>query len=151
MELCRKSVNRCLRKDPTSRKLQDLQVKLGLALNNVSTKMKFPSIRMNNQANQNNLGLQWQWDSEMDQYESFKTCVGDYEHDLLSRKMKCRYNHHNSPFLTIAPLKEEMLSLVPKVSIFREALYDSEIERLKQDAHHLVRKCSTVYEIPFLK
>ena len=38
----------------------------------------------------------------------------------------------------IAPLKEEVLSLVPKVSIFREALYHSEIELLKADAHDAV-------------
>ena len=74
----------------------------------------------------------------MDHWESFHTCAGDYRDEWASRNLKCRYNHHNSPFLIIAPLKEEMLSLVPKVSIFRDALYDIEIELLKTDAHKLV-------------
>ena len=39
----------------------------------------------------------------------------------------------------IAPLKEEMLSLEPKVSIFREAVHDSEIDLLIADAYELVR------------
>jgi hypothetical protein len=33
-----------------------------------------------------------------------------------------------------------MLSLMPKVSVFREAVYDSEIEHLKADASSLVGK-----------
>lgn len=61
--------------------------------------------------------------------------------------MKCRYNHHNSPFLIIAPLKEEMLSLVPKVSVFRNALYDTEIELLKMDASGLVATYFSLYFI----
>ena len=67
-------------------------------------------------------------------YMSWKTCAGDYENEISSRNLKCRYNHHNSPFLLIAPLKEEILSLVPKLSIFRDAVYDSEIELLKTNA-----------------
>lgn len=83
--------------------------------------------------------IQWGSDThQYDQWESFNTCAGDYEAEVARRNLKCRYNHHNSPFLIIAPLKEEMLSLTPKVSIFREVLYDSEIELLKAEAHTLV-------------
>lgn len=66
-------------------------------------------------------------------------CAGDYDDEIASRNLKCRYNYHNSPFLAIAPLKEEMLSLNPKVSLFREAVYDSEIELLKAEASDMVK------------
>ena len=85
-----------------------------------------------------NYYLQWQHTVEIDEWESFKTCADDYDSGMAFRKLRCRYNHHNSPFLTIAPLKEEMLSLVPKISIFREAISDSEIELLKFKAHDKV-------------
>ena len=65
----------------------------------------------------------------------FKICAADYDHEMAYRNLKCRYKHHRSPFLTIAPLKEEELSRVPYISIFREVLYDSEIERLKAEAY----------------
>lgn len=72
------------------------------------------------------------------QWDSCNTCAGDYELEILSRNMKCHYNHHNSPFLTIAPLKEELILLNPRVTIFREVLYDSEIERLIMDSYEKV-------------
>ena len=69
------------------------------------------------------------------EWESFKTCAGDYDTELAHRNFRCVYNHHNSPYFTIAPLKEEILSIVPKISLFREAIYESEIELLKFDAY----------------
>ena len=65
-------------------------------------------------------------------------CAGDYDHEDAYRNMSCRYNHHHSPFLTIAPLKEEIISSIPYIAIFREVLYDSEIERLKAEAYNQV-------------
>ena len=57
---------------------------------------------------------------------------------MSKRNMICRYNHKNSPFLTIAPLKEEVILLNPRVTLFREAIYDSEIERVITDAYDKV-------------
>ena len=75
---------------------------------------------------------------EEDEWESFNTCAGDYDTELAYRNVRCIYNHHNSPYLTIAPLKEEILSIVPKISLFRQAVYDSEIDLLKFDAYNKV-------------
>ena len=84
------------------------------------------------------ISTQWRDISEYNQWQSFKICAGDYEYELASRKMTCRYNHRNSPFLTIAPLKEEIISLAPQISVFREVVYDSEIEQLKRDSYNKV-------------
>ncbi|XP_065202612.1 prolyl 4-hydroxylase subunit alpha-1-like [Planococcus citri] len=46
--------------------------------------------------------------------------------------LRCRYNHKNSYYLKIAPLKEEILSLIPHISLYRDVLYDSEIKFLKE-------------------
>ena len=67
-------------------------------------------------------------------------CAGDYDHEYLSRNITCRYNHHHSPFLTIAPLKEEIISQIPLVTVFRDVLFDSEIEGLKNDAYNKVNE-----------
>ncbi|XP_065202589.1 prolyl 4-hydroxylase subunit alpha-2-like [Planococcus citri] len=48
--------------------------------------------------------------------------------------LKCKYNRENSAFLKLAPLKEEEVSHYPKVLLYHEVLYDSEIETLKAEA-----------------
>lgn len=54
--------------------------------------------------------------------------------------LRCEYNFKNSPFLTIAPLKEELLSSNPKIVLFHDVIYDSEIEKLVKEAARKVRR-----------
>ncbi|TDG42430.1 hypothetical protein AWZ03_011151 [Drosophila navojoa] len=44
--------------------------------------------------------------------------------------LHCRYNNWMTPFLRIAPLKLEELSLDPLIVLYHEAIYNSEIEAL---------------------
>ncbi|XP_055381326.1 uncharacterized protein LOC129611927 [Condylostylus longicornis] len=50
------------------------------------------------------------------------------------RKLKCFYTDNNIPYLKIGPLKCEEAFLEPKVLIFYDILYDSEIEQIKMMA-----------------
>ena len=60
-------------------------------------------------------------------------CRGKHNETLevARSNLKCRYNQENSAFLKIAPLKEEELYDDPKILLYRDVLYDSEIEKLK--------------------
>lgn len=49
-------------------------------------------------------------------------------------KLKCRYVTNKSPFLKIAPLKLEEASLTPYIVVYRDVIYDGEIELIKQMA-----------------
>ncbi|XP_065202588.1 prolyl 4-hydroxylase subunit alpha-2-like isoform X2 [Planococcus citri] len=51
----------------------------------------------------------------------------------ITSTLKCRYNHENSAFLKIAPLKEEEIYHHPKVLLYRDIVYDSEIETIKAE------------------
>lgn len=44
--------------------------------------------------------------------------------------LHCRYNNFMTPFLRIAPLKMEELSLDPLILLYHKAIYNSEIESL---------------------
>lgn len=50
-------------------------------------------------------------------------------------KLKCRYVHHNKPFLRIAPFKVEEAFLGPNLYIFHDVMSDNEIETVKRLAH----------------
>lgn len=53
----------------------------------------------------------------------------------LSSKLRCRYTNNNkNPLLLIAPLKEEEAYLSPRILLYREVLYDNEIEIIKRMA-----------------
>ncbi|XP_014293971.1 prolyl 4-hydroxylase subunit alpha-2 [Halyomorpha halys] len=52
----------------------------------------------------------------------------------ITSKLKCRYVTNGIPFLKLAPLKEEEAYLNPRIILFREAMYDSEIEVIKKMA-----------------
>lgn len=57
-----------------------------------------------------------------------------------SSKLRCRYtNNNNNPFLIIAPLKEEEAFLSPRIILYRDVLYDNEIEVIKRMAQPRVR------------
>lgn len=44
------------------------------------------------------------------------------------KKLKCRYNRWNSPFLRIAPLKEEELLSKPKILLYHQVVRELEAE-----------------------
>lgn len=53
----------------------------------------------------------------------------------ISSRLRCRYTHNNkNPLLLIAPLKEEEAYLSPRIVLYRDVLYDSEIETIKRMA-----------------
>lgn len=58
----------------------------------------------------------------------------------LMAPLRCRYTTNNSPFLRIAPLKLEEASLDPYIVTYTDALYDSEIEKIKELAQPRVSK-----------
>ncbi|KAH8286888.1 hypothetical protein KR018_006931, partial [Drosophila ironensis] len=47
----------------------------------------------------------------------------------------CKYNSERTPFLKIAPLKEETISQDPYIAMFHEVLYGDEIFKLKQQVN----------------
>lgn len=58
----------------------------------------------------------------------------------ISSQLRCRYtNNNNNPFLIIAPLKEEEAFLSPRIILYRDVLYDNEIEVIKRMAQPRVR------------
>ncbi|XP_065216607.1 prolyl 4-hydroxylase subunit alpha-2-like [Planococcus citri] len=63
--------------------------------------------------------------------ESNKLCRGDYKQFLPAQNLRCRYNHENSAFLKIAPVKEEELYDHPKILLYHNVVYESEINTIK--------------------
>lgn len=58
----------------------------------------------------------------------------------ISSKLRCRYtNNNNNPLLIIAPLKEEEAFLSPRIVLYRDVLYDNEIDVIKRMAQPRVR------------
>ena len=54
--------------------------------------------------------------------------------NFLISKLTCRYMHNNVPFLKIAPLKLEQMSLDPYIVVYHDVMYDNEIEVIKKIA-----------------
>jgi len=53
----------------------------------------------------------------------------------ISSKLRCRYTNNNrNPLLLIAPLKEEEAYFSPRIILYRDVLYDNEIEVIKRMA-----------------
>lgn len=46
--------------------------------------------------------------------------------------LRCRYTTNNVPFLRIAPLKLEEISLDPYIVVYRKVLSDKEINKIKE-------------------
>jgi prolyl 4-hydroxylase len=62
-------------------------------------------------------------------------CRGELKPDdeFLS-KLFCRYVDNNVPFLKLAPLKLEQISIDPYIVVYHEVMYDNEIEIIKRMA-----------------
>jgi len=53
----------------------------------------------------------------------------------ISSQLRCRYTNNNrNPLLLIAPLKEEEAYFSPRIILYRDVLYDNEIEVIKRMA-----------------
>ncbi|XP_053950575.1 prolyl 4-hydroxylase subunit alpha-2 [Anastrepha ludens] len=62
-------------------------------------------------------------------------CNGDvHQTPREQRNLRCRYVHNNVPFCFIAPFKKEELNHDPAVAYYHEAIYDSEIQRILDQA-----------------
>lgn len=57
-------------------------------------------------------------------------------------QLKCRYVHKNEPFLRIAPLKEEEAYLEPRIVLYRDVIYDGEIEIIKKMASPRLKRAT---------
>ncbi|KAI8041514.1 hypothetical protein M5D96_005779, partial [Drosophila gunungcola] len=60
-------------------------------------------------------------------------CRGEWP-KITSSQLTCRYNKETSPFLKIAPLKLEFLSLQPLVLLYHEVLYEQEFKQMRDIA-----------------
>jgi len=59
----------------------------------------------------------------------------DYKYPHL----KCRYYHGGRKYLMIAPLREEIVSLLPNMMLYHNVLYDDEIKKIKDLAKPKVK------------
>lgn len=62
--------------------------------------------------------------------------------ESITSKLVCRYVTKNSPFLKLAPLKEEEAYLNPRIVLYRQVMYDSEIEIIKKMAQPRLRRAT---------
>lgn len=73
----------------------------------------------------------WEELTERERYEML--CRGEVSLPVdVQKNLKCRYVERGIPFLKIAPFKEEEAYLDPRVVIYHEVIYDSEIETIKR-------------------
>ena len=62
--------------------------------------------------------------------------------------LRCQYSFKNDPFLRIAPFKEEIISLHPRIIIFRDVLFESEVQKFIEEGKKRVKFfISTIYLI----
>ncbi|XP_039282538.1 prolyl 4-hydroxylase subunit alpha-2-like [Nilaparvata lugens] len=64
---------------------------------------------------------------------------------LVLSQLKCQYVHRNQPFLRIAPLKEEEAYLDPRIVLYRDVIYDSEIDVIKELALPRLQRATVRY------
>lgn len=50
----------------------------------------------------------------------------------VTSKLSCRYTNNGDPFLLLAPFKVEEMHDDPKVLVFHDVLYDTEIDAIKE-------------------
>lgn len=80
-----------------------------------------------------------EWNTDVKYYR--RLCRGEEIRSPQQKKgLTCRYVHDHSPFLTIAPLKLEVLNEVPYIAQYYDVIYDSEIAELKHLAMPNVSK-----------
>lgn len=61
----------------------------------------------------------------------------------ISSQLRCRYSNNNrDPHLLIAPLKEEEAYFSPRIVLYRDVLYDNEIEIIKRMAQPRLKRAT---------
>lgn len=79
--------------------------------------------------------------TEREKYEML--CRGDLTiPSALQAQLRCRYVHNNVPFLRLMPLKEEEAHLSPRIVLYRDVMYDSEIDLIKSMAQPRLRRAT---------
>lgn len=79
--------------------------------------------------------------TEREKYEML--CRGDLRIPPATQaQLKCRYVHNNVPFLRLMPLKEEEAYLEPRIILYRDVMYDSEIDLIKKMAQPRLRRAT---------
>jgi len=73
---------------------------------------------------------------EKAKYEAL--CRGESQHAQIGTK--CRYVTKGKPYFFIGPIKEEIVSMKPKIYIYHDVLFDSEIAVIKKLATPRVRR-----------
>ncbi|XP_022906186.2 prolyl 4-hydroxylase subunit alpha-1 [Onthophagus taurus] len=70
-------------------------------------------------------------------------CRGDLSTpEEIVAELKCRYITNNNPYLKIGPFKVEEAYTDPKIVVFHDVMYDSEIETIKRLAHPRFRRAT---------
>lgn len=67
---------------------------------------------------------------------------------VFKSKLKCRYYHGQHKFLIIAPLREEDVSLTPKIKMYHNIIYDNEITKIKELAKPKVNSLAVLKNTP---
>lgn len=75
--------------------------------------------------------------------------VGAYERGCRGgfstpTRLHCVYNHTNSPFLRLAPLKTEIIALDPYMVLFHDVISPSEISQLQTMAKSQLKRATVV-------
>ncbi|KAL1465174.1 hypothetical protein WDU94_004764 [Cyamophila willieti] len=79
--------------------------------------------------------------NEREKYEML--CRGDLSiPPAVQAQLKCRYVHRNVPYLRLMPLKEEEAYLQPRILLYRDVMYDSEIDLIKKMAQPRLRRAT---------
>ncbi|CAG0925145.1 unnamed protein product, partial [Notodromas monacha] len=60
----------------------------------------------------------------------------------VAAKLYCRYFHNQNPFLRIGPVKMEEAYLKPRIVVFHEIMFDSEISVIKDLAVSRLRRAT---------
>ena len=60
--------------------------------------------------------------------------MGRFSPPVLNLEHKCRFLHHQDPYLKLGPFKEEQISLIPYVVVFHDILSDLEIDYLIEES-----------------
>ncbi|XP_017856623.1 PREDICTED: prolyl 4-hydroxylase subunit alpha-2 [Drosophila arizonae] len=70
---------------------------------------------------------------------NFEICRGQRQLPV-SDSLRCRYNAEGSPFLRLAPLKLEQLSIDPYVALCHNAIHDNELEYIIEQSRPYLKR-----------
>ena len=62
----------------------------------------------------------------------------------IESQLRCRYVHRGIPYLQLGPVKEEEALLNPRIVVYHDVIFDSEILTIKSLAQFRVLVCFNV-------